>query len=292
MMHIVLMHNPSAGGQDHDAADLVRRIEGVGHHVVACVESRRALTEALRSPCDLVVVAGGDGTVNKAASILAGTGVPLTVLPFGTANNIARTLRLDAPVGERIAGWSSDAVRAFDVAHATAEGETRCFFEALGFGAFPRLMHREVEPEEPIEPDDKLARDLKLLRKHVAQSPLKRYEIVADGEDLSGAYLMIEVLNIPFIGPSLPLAPGACPSDGRLDLVLVGEAERPLVLAALDRMRDGEEAALILPTRHVGRVVVEGSLRRYHRDGDLCEGPAKTMDVRVEAGGVRVLAPQ
>ena len=41
---------------------------------------------------DAVIVAGGDGTVGKVAKRLAGTDVPLVVLPTGTANNIARSL--------------------------------------------------------------------------------------------------------------------------------------------------------------------------------------------------------
>ena len=52
----------------------------------ADVISRRA------DHCDLVIVGGGDGTLNSAASGLAYTGLPLGVLPLGTANDFARTV--------------------------------------------------------------------------------------------------------------------------------------------------------------------------------------------------------
>jgi YegS/Rv2252/BmrU family lipid kinase len=44
--------------------------------------------------CDLVIVGGGDGTLNAAASALVYTGLPLGVLPLGTANDFARTMNI------------------------------------------------------------------------------------------------------------------------------------------------------------------------------------------------------
>ena len=60
------------------------------------------------------------------------------------------------------------------------------------------------------------------------------WKIDADGVDLSGEYIAVEVLNIRFVGPNLPLAPEADPSDGMLDVVLVGEADRKPLLAYVE----------------------------------------------------------
>jgi len=290
-MHVVLMHNPSAGAEDHSAAELVRAIERAGHRVTASVARRSELETALRGSCELVAVAGGDGTVGKAAEVLSGRAVPLTVLALGTANNIARTLRLDGPVEERIAAWRTDEVRAFDIAQGTLGDETRRFYEAIGFGAFPRLMHAEADSPVPADPAQKLSRDLELFRTHVAEAPLERYAITADGEDLSGDYLMIEVLNVPFIGPNIQLAPEASPSDGVMDLVMVGEAERAPLLRVLDRLRDGARAAPALPIRRATRVGVTGSWSRYHLDGKHHDDRSGRLDVEIERGALQVLAP-
>ena len=102
---------------------------------------------------------------------------------------------------------------------------------------------------------------------------------------------MIEVLNVPLIGPNVPLAPEASPSDGRLDLVVVGGAERDPLLRALDRLREGDDPAPALPTRRAVRVVVSGSWSRYHLDGSLHEDRSGRLEVQIERGALQVLAP-
>lgn len=53
-----------------------------------------AAIRALRSDVDLVILGGGDGTMNAAAEALVETGLPLAILPLGTANDLARSLAL------------------------------------------------------------------------------------------------------------------------------------------------------------------------------------------------------
>jgi diacylglycerol kinase family enzyme len=62
----------------------------------------------------------------------------------------------------------------------------------------------------------------------------RRWQIRADGEDLSGDYIAVEVLNIRFVGPNLPLAPRAFPGDGLLDVVMVRRQDREALLEYLD----------------------------------------------------------
>jgi len=55
------------GAEDHSAEELVRAIERGGHRVTASVAHRHELVRAVRGPCDLVAIAGGDGTVGARA---------------------------------------------------------------------------------------------------------------------------------------------------------------------------------------------------------------------------------
>ena len=107
----------------------------------------------------------------------------------------------------------------------------------MGGGVVADLISRgdEVEADATLlgrETD----RALHLFGEIVREAPVGHWRVVADGTDLSGDYIAVEVLNIRFVGPNLPFAPQANPSDGLLDLVLVSEAERESLLAYVQKI--------------------------------------------------------
>src|SRR6185503_5524656 len=105
-MRVALLHNASAGSEDHAEDELSAVIRRAGHEVTHVVRRVRELTAALQaSSCDLVVVAGGDGTVGRAACELSGWRVPLSILALGTANNTARSLMLPSRASKIAKGW-------------------------------------------------------------------------------------------------------------------------------------------------------------------------------------------
>src|SRR5919112_2942150 len=64
---------------------------------------------------DRVIVAGGDGTLNAVLQVLVGTGLPLGIIPLGTANNLARTLQIPTSLQEAAELASHGARRAIDL---------------------------------------------------------------------------------------------------------------------------------------------------------------------------------
>jgi len=289
-MRVVLMHNPSAGGEDHSADRLMDDIRRAGHDLVGHVTRRKDLRRAIRARCDLVAAAGGDGTVGKVATVLKDTGIPLAVLPLGTANNVARTLRLTGTTTEQIAAWKYAAITGFDVAVATFRRGAVIFIEGLGFGAFPHVMRRALRAGDPQDPAATLARDIQLLRQRIHRAPARPYDICADGRDLSGSYFLVELLNIPCLGPNVCLAPCASPADGKLDVVVAGEAERDTLLRDLDRLARGEEVTFSVPTYQAAEVSIRARMRRHHRDGDLAEDPLTRLDAVVDRHALQVLS--
>jgi len=235
-MKITLIHNPGAGA-GQDASGLVQLISEAGHQV------RHRSTKGewkpfLKKPTDLVVAAGGDGTVRRVALAAAENGLPFAVIPIGTANNIAKTIGLLGDAGELIESWSASprARHPFDLGEVVAPwGEGR-FVEGVGGGLIADLIDREDE----VAADAKLLggetdRALHLLCELVGEARMRRWQIKADGKDLSGEYFSVEVMNIRFVGPNLPLAPHAFPGDGLLDLVLLGKDDRQPLLDYLEK---------------------------------------------------------
>ena len=211
-MKIALVHNPTAGdGQDVD--DVVKLLTDAGHEVEHR-SSKADWKKLLQDPGDLIVAAGGDGTVRRVALAAADRGLAFAALPIGTANNIAKTLGILGDARELVRSWEDGATVPIDIGEIAHAQEVE--------GEFP-LLGRETD------------RAMHLLAALLRQAESARWRITADGTDVSGSYLAVEVLNIRFVGPNVPLAPAGDPSDGLLDVVLVTDADRDGILEYLDQ---------------------------------------------------------
>src|SRR6266480_8026717 len=133
-MRITLMHNPKAGDAEHGRKQLMAALAEAGHHATYQSTKERGFKKALKQPTDLVLAAGGDGTVGKVATRLIDSGVPLSVLPLGTANNLARTLGFVASPEEIVANLENGSKRVFDVGLAIGPCGKEYFFESGGGG--------------------------------------------------------------------------------------------------------------------------------------------------------------
>ena len=306
-MRVTLIHNPTAGDESFSASELTALIERAGHRVLYR-SSKEDYESALRMPADLVVVAGGDGTVRKAAMELLGRDTPLAVLPCGTANNIAKSLGIEGSPRELIAGWPSARQKGFDVGIARGpKGESR-FLEGVGLGLFSGLMAilDEIDDAYDIDfddPDQKLHSDIKALEALVAHYPPREVEVTIDEQRLAGQYVLIEAMNIKSVGPNLQFAPKADPGDGYLDFVFVTEHEREAIVDYLRRRRHSPEAWPRLTVHRGQHIRVAWQGAEVHVDDKIWldkedhkeaagDGPqAPVIDVTVERNALRFLVP-
>ena len=114
-MRVTVIHNPSAGEGRTSADELHAALQRAGIKASYCPPGDPGLLAALSAPADLVAIAGGDGTVARVATRLPDRGVPVTILPLGTANNIARTFGIESNLSDLVAGWRDAAERRLDV---------------------------------------------------------------------------------------------------------------------------------------------------------------------------------
>ena len=112
---------------------------------------------------DLVVIAGGDGTVAKVIVEMRGSPTPVAVLPFGTANNIARTFGIPTanPLGQLGAGHARS--RWCDVPCVEGAGQLQPFVETVGSGLFADLLAQDDEADQSEGNDGGLRRLQRLL---------------------------------------------------------------------------------------------------------------------------------
>ena len=162
-MRITLMHNPKAGRGNHAKRGLMAALANAGHRAIYQSTKKSDYEKALKKPTDLVLAAGGDGTVGKVAHELIDSGIPLSVLPLGTANNLARTLGFIGSPREIIAGLEAGKRRAFDVGVARGPWGKRYFFESAGGGLLADYLR---EAKDKPKKTKKLSEEQE-MRRHV-----------------------------------------------------------------------------------------------------------------------------
>jgi diacylglycerol kinase (ATP) len=296
-VRISLVHNPTAGdGQAID--DVVQLLTDEGHEV-SHRSSKDNWKKLLQDPGDLLVAAGGDGTVRKVALAAADDGLPFAVLPIGTANNVAKTFGLLGDARELVRTWGNQDELLIDLGELVSSAGSQRFLEAVGGGWIPDLIARAGEVDDQFrllgrETD----RALHLLTDLLRDAQPARWTITADGTDVSGEYLAVEILNIRFVGPNVPLAPHADPCDGLLDLVVMTADDRAGVLEYLEQrltLASGEMPSLTsfrAGTIHVG---VPAGVRLHVDDrewpGDRDPYQPLDLEVRCLPAEVRMRGP-
>lgn len=234
-MKAALIHNPTAGRGEASRETLSELLHRGGFTVAYQSSKVGELTAALAEPADLVVVAGGDGTVVSVLTQMPDRSVPVAILPLGTANNIATSFGIGGPLPELVARLRAGGRRRLDIGEATGPWGRSWFVEGVGLGALPRLADNH-DGDGGGRSELKAAR--RALRKLLKDRKPDRVELVIDGQALGTRHLMVEILNISHGGPRLPFAPGIDPGDGLLDVLVLEPGQRKQMR---EWLKDGAE---------------------------------------------------
>jgi diacylglycerol kinase family enzyme len=284
---VTLIHNPTAGDQDEDGKSLRKLLKRAGHEVRYRSAKEQGWKRALKKPADLVVVAGGDGTVGRVARRMAGRGIPLAVLPIGTANNIARSLgQHERPLEELVSGWESAGRAKLDVGVAKGPWGTRNFIEGLGFGLFAGLLAASEDEKDPKSrpANRKVESALRRMKRATRHGEAIQVAATLDGKDISGRYLLMEALNLHYVGPNMRLALDGKPGDGQFEVVLVTEDERTRFVQYLDAWQENRERLAVLPSHRGTHLQIEWTGFPLHIDDKLY--PKKNPEPKEIAGVV------
>ena len=203
----------------------MQRVRGAPPEILD--DDHDAALAALRDPVGrpLVVAVGGDGTVRDAAAALAGSGVPLAVVPAGTGNVLAGALRRrrrgsgarDDPLGNAprldlgLARWAAGPDAAVHERH---------FVVACGMGFDARIM---AAAEHEWKRRIRFGAYVGAAVREAARLRPARFRIQADGVEIDITGLVVLVANCGHLIPGrLGARQPLDPTDGRLDLIVVG----------------------------------------------------------------------
>ncbi|KQZ76099.1 diacylglycerol kinase family protein [Nocardioides sp. Root151] len=206
------------------------------------------------SGADLVIVCGGDGTVREVCAELAGTGIPVGIIPAGTGNLLARNLDIPLYIRSAIDVALNGQDRAIDMVEVSGDGiEDSHFMVMAGMGFDAAIM-------EGVNEDIKkrvgwLAYVLSALKS--LMFPAVKVEVsVDDGPATVHRARTVLVGNVGFLQAGMPLLPDALIDDGVLDVVLLHPKKFlswiPLAIRVLTKRSKTDETI----ERFTGRKVV------------------------------------
>ena len=234
-----------------------------------------------------MLVCGGDGTVREVCAELAGTGIPVGIVPAGTGNLLARNLAIPLFLRSAIDVALNGQDRAIDLVEVSGDGfEDTHFMVMAGMGFDAAIM-------EGVNEDIKsrvgwIAYVLSGLKS--LMSPVVKVEIAVDGGEFT-TYRAVTVVvgNVGFLQAGMPLLPDAAIDDGVLDVVVLHPkrflswiplAARVLSKGKRDR-RDDRPADRPVRRRPRQRGHAPPARRRHRRPGSRA---ADAVRARAAAG--------
>jgi lipid kinase YegS len=222
--------------------------------------------EAVRAGAvDAVVAVGGDGTINEVVNGLVGTGVPLGVIPIGTANDFARQMGIPADADHAMDVILRQPARAIDV----GEMNGRAFLNVStgGIGA-------ETTQETSSQSKERLgalAYALTGMKKLGAMRP-RRAWFAGPGFEYRGEWLVFAVGNGRVTGGGTIVTPNASLEDGLLDVCIIEAIPRAEFARLTLLLRKGE---------HLGHPAV-----RYAQLPELTVESSRAMAVNLDGEAV------
>jgi diacylglycerol kinase (ATP) len=287
-MRALLVHNANAGTDPVSRTEIEEVLRSSGIESDYCAHGDDDLSAALYGSFDLVVAAGGDGTIADVVSELQETGTPIGILPLGGSNNIANALDVDLDWRTIPSQWSLTHWMRLDRCEANGPWGRKRFVEAVGVGVLTDAV--DDAQDNPETPEEKQANGRAAFRKALADAEPFNCEVETGDWSWQGDCLMVEVMNIPFVGSHLALAKGSVPDDGLLDIVLVTPDQRTSLLSWAE---NPDASPCPITPQRASAVRLTACERRFRVD-DRCpnEQLSGTVEIVVRQNSVRVLTPE
>jgi diacylglycerol kinase (ATP) len=173
----------------------------------------KVVQDAIKTGIRLIVVAGGDGTIDSVVGAMVGKRAMLGIIPIGTRNNLALNLGIPMEIGNSVALLREGQKLKIDVGRVHTRHGRSWFLEATGLG----LVSDLYTMADGLQHGD-LAQIGGLFATFVSASPSKLC-ISLDGHKplVTTAHMML-ITNMPFLGPHLLISNNVSFIDGKLDV--------------------------------------------------------------------------
>lgn len=265
----------------------VSQLETLGVQVLlVSAKSEQQLDEAIerhRSHIDLVIIGGGDGTLNTTVDSLVKHHLPLGILPLGTANDLARTLNLPTTIPEACQVIAKGKQRSIDLGWVNG----KYFFNVASMGLSVKITKRltkQVKQRWGV-----LAYAIAATQA-IRQTHPFTAQIQVDGQEMKVQTVQIAIGNGRYYGGGLAVAADAAIDDQRLDLYSLEIKNWWQMLRILPKMRQGQHTDFPWVRQLQGREIAIQTRDRQqiNTDGELTMSTPATFRVIPKALSVFV----
>ncbi|MBW0013484.1 diacylglycerol kinase [Mycobacterium sp.] len=242
-------------------------------------DARHLVGAELERGTDAVMVTGGDGVVSNALQVLAGTDVPLGIVPAGTGNDHAREFGIPtkdpAAAADIVAdGWA----KTIDLGRIRSDGVDK-WFGTVAAAGFDSLVTDRAN--RMTWPHGRLRYYLAMLAE-LSQLRMLPFRLVLDGtREIDADITLAAFGNTRSYGGGLQICPNADPTDGLLDLTMAHSASRTKLIRLFPTVMKGTHVDLDeVSTARAQSIHVECPGINVYADGDFaCTLPAEISAV-------------
>lgn len=168
--------------------------------------------QAIDEGCDVLLICGGDGTINECIQSVIGHDIFVGILPTGSGNGLSRHTGIGPDFLKAIDFINGMKWRYIDAVKLNG----KYFINIAGIG-FDGYLTKKIE--------DRTYRGMWLyvwlFLSHIWRYKAKNYEIITDDKTFKGQYMLIVIANSPMYGYDFKIAPGADIADGLLDVMIL-----------------------------------------------------------------------
>ena len=245
-------------------------------------------TQSRRTDLDVLMVAGGDGTVSSAAAAVAGSRIALGLLPAGTMNLFARSLQIPLDLDTAIRALATGRITAVDIASVNGEYFVHQF--AVGLHARMVRMRERLDYASRI---GKMWASVRAIGAAIQNMSTVELKLDVDGKRETIKTPAVAISNNIYGDGHVPFADD--PQGGKLGIYLMRSSDRGAVLKlTADMMRGAWKANEHLTVSGADEIAIEYRGSKTHRravmDGEL-KDLARVSKVKIHKGGLNVLVP-
>lgn len=245
--------------------------------------------EACRAEPDLILIAGGDGTVRVVCGELSGCEIPVAILPSGTGNLLARNIGIPLDINSAIDVAMGEHRSPIDVLQVDVPDKPTDYAMVMcGIGTDAAVIN---DTNESLKRQIGFVAYVLAALNHIKTTPVTTHITIDDKEPIVREASITMVCNVGSLYPGLTILPQAVASDGLLDVLIASpqnQAELTQLAAAV--LSNSKPPSTLDQTTGKSVVIEVAQEQLYELDGDI-GGKTKRIEFQIIPGAIQLQVP-